>query len=123
MANAPSYVSYSHVGGGSQDLEFRYTITFSGSYTTASTGEVVNLNNALNPNGLELNAFLPPILPEGVPDCVGANINGYDVSFSAYANGSFTVKFYSTAATELGTGAYPASISGGNVIIAVRSRG
>lgn len=125
MANAASYVSYQHNGGGFVDLEFFYTIAFTGSYVTASTGETVNLNTALNPNGLELNSFLPTGGGDiGYPTVLIANFLGYQAVFTVLTGGTFTVRFYVlTTGSELASGAYPAAITGGALAISVRHRG
>lgn len=125
MANTASYVSYSHSPGGLTDLEFRYTVTLTGSYVTASTGETINLTTAANPNGLELNGFLPVNSTDvGYVDILLANFLGYQVVLTVYVAGSFTVRFYVlTTGAELASGAYPAAITGGQLNIAIRHRG
>jgi hypothetical protein len=124
MASVVSYVSYEHAPGGSKDFIFNYSITVSGTYTTASTGESIDLTKALNPNGIELDDFLPAAgLDEKFVDILIANVQGYGVGVSAYSAGLFNLFFYSAPATELTTQTYPTAISGGQVNIAVRHRG
>lgn len=123
MASVVNYVSYGHAASGSTDFEDHFTITVSGTYTTAATGETISLLTAGNPNGLE-----GPHLPVNgcdttYVDILIPNVKGYGVGVSAYSAGSFNLFFYSAPATELGTGTYPASISGGQINIAVRHRG
>lgn len=123
MASVVKYVSYSHAASGSADFEFNYTITVSGTYTTAATGETINLLTAQNPNGLELDGFLPLGAGDtGFVDILACNAGGYTVTTSALNNGSFNLFFW-TGIAELGTGTYPAVISGGQVNVRVRHRG
>jgi hypothetical protein len=123
MASVVNYISYEHAPGGSKDLIFNFSITVSGTYTTASTGETINLTTALNPNGLELASFLPvTTLDEKFVDILSVNAGGYTVTTSAYNAGSFNLFFW-TGIAELGTGTYPGVISGGQVNVAVRHRG
>lgn len=123
MASVVNYVSYSHAASGSQDLEFNYTITVSGTYTTAATGETINLNTAINKNGLELNAFLPTGGGDtGFVDILSCNAGGYTVTTSALNAGSFNLFFWNGIA-ELATETYPAVISGGQIAVRVRHRG
>jgi hypothetical protein len=126
MANTVNYVSYSHAPSGSETFERRFTVTFSGSYTAgASNGETCNLLTAANPNGLEGNADLPATGTDtGYVDVRLPNFQGYQVVVGPYSAGSFQVRFFvmSTNA-ELASGAYPAAVSGGVLVIAVRRRG
>jgi hypothetical protein len=123
MASVVSYVSYQHAASGSEDFDFIFTITVSGTYTTAATGETINLLTALNPNGLELNGFLPVnTLDAKFVDILSVNAGGYGVTTSAYSAGSFNLFFWDAIA-ELGTGTYPAVISGGQVNVRVRHKG
>jgi len=123
MASVVNYVSYEHAPGGSKDFIFNYSIAVSGTYTTAATGETINLTTALDPNGLELDAFLPAAaLDEKFVDILSCNAGGYTVTTSAYSAGSFNLFFW-TGIAELGTGTYPAVISGGQINVAVRHRG
>ena len=123
MANSVSYVSYTHSPSSPQDLESRFSITFSGSYVSGSgNGETINLNAASNPNGLEMNGALPATtLPEGFPDVLLANFESFAVLLTAYSAGEFTVRFF-LADTELASGAYPAQITAGQLNVAVRAR-
>ncbi|MDE2102634.1 MAG: hypothetical protein KGL39_35640 [Patescibacteria group bacterium] len=122
MANSVNYTSYSHSPGGS-DFAFRFVANFTGSYVNG-TGETINLFAAGNPNGLELNGFLPPTtLVEVIVDILAASLGGYGVGVSAYNAGSFVVTFYSAAGTELASGAYPAGITGGQITFQVRHKG
>ena len=124
MASVVNYISYEHFPGGSKDFRFNFSITVSGTYTTASTGETINLTTALNPNGLELSSFLPvSTLDETYVDILNANVKGYGVGVSAYNAGSFNLFFYSAPGTELGTGTYPTGISGGQINVSVRHKG
>jgi hypothetical protein len=124
MASVVNYISYEHAPGGSKDFIFNYSITVSGTYTAGATGETINLTTALNPNGLELDDFLPVAgLDETFVDILIANVKGYGVGVSAYSAGSFNLFFYSAPGTELTTQTYPASISGGQINVAVRHRG
>lgn len=125
MANQASYVSYSHAASGSQDFEFRFTVAFTGSYVTAATGETVNLLAALNPNGLELNGFLPAGAGDiGFPTILIASFLGYQAVFTALSAGTFTVRFYVlTTGAELASEAFPAAITGGALAVSVRHRG
>ena len=123
MANSVNYTSYSHAAGGSQDFEFRFTATFTGSYVSG-TGETINLLMAGNPNGLELSGFLPPTtLPETVVDVISSSLGGYVPEVGAYSAGSFNLKFFVSGGTELTSEAYPAGITGGTITFAVRHRG
>lgn len=121
MANTLSYVGYSHAPSGSADFEFLYSATFTGSYTSG-TPEVLNFLTAANPNGYELNGFVPPGTTT-TPPLVAANLGGYDVNVSAMVNGSLNCSFYTSGGTELGSGAYPTGITGGIVQFKVRHRG
>jgi hypothetical protein len=122
MASVVNYVSYIHAPGGSKDIELNYSITVSGTYTTAATGETINLTTALNPNGLELAGQLPiATLDEKFVDIMSCNAGGYTCTTSAYSAGLFNLFFF-TGIAELGTGTYPAVISGGQVNIRVRHR-
>src|SRR6202041_4108359 len=108
MASVVSYVSYQHAASGSADFDFIYTITVSGTYTTAATGETINLTTALDPNGLELDAFLPAVgCDTKFVDILACNAGGYTVTTSAYNAGSFNMFFW-TGIAELGPGTYPA---------------
>jgi hypothetical protein len=125
MANTVNYVSYSHAPSGSQTVESRYTITFSGSYTPgAGNGESCSLLTANNPNGLEGNGDLPIVGADtGYVDVRLANFQGYQVVLGPYSAGVFQVRFFvmSTNA-ELASGAYPSAITGGVLVVAVRKR-
>lgn len=124
MASVVNYVSYQHAASGSQDFEFNFTITVSGTYTTALTGETINLLTAGNPNGLELDGFLPVSGCDAkFVDILNANVQGYGVGVSAYSAGSFNLFFYSAPGTELTTQTYPVAISGGQINVRVRHRG
>lgn len=125
MANQASYVSYSHAPGGFVDFELRFTVALTGSYVTAATGETVDLTKALNPNGLELNGFLPVGGGDiGYPTILIASFLGYQAVFTVLTAGTFTVRFYVlTTGAELASGAFPAAITGGALAIAVRHRG
>lgn len=121
MASVVNYVSYQHAASGSQDFDIIFTITVSGTYTTAATGETINLLTATNANGLE-----GPLLPVNscdakFVDILSCNAGGYTVTTSAYSAGSFNLFFW-TGIAELGTGTYPAVISGGQINVRVRHR-
>lgn len=122
MANVVNGVSYSHSPGG-QDFATRYTITFSDNYATG--GETINFNTAGNPNGLEDLSPGDGIPPEGIPDIISASIGGYGVGFvlGSTTPGQFNLEFYSAPGTQLAAGAYPASISGGQVNVEIRRKG
>ncbi len=125
MANQASYVSYTHSPGGAVDLELFYTVAFTGNYVTGATGETVNLLAALNPNGLELNGFLPTGAGDiGYPNVLIVSFLGYQAVFTALSAGTFTVRFYVlTTGAELASGAFPAAITGGALAVSVRHRG
>lgn len=120
MANALSYTGYLHAPSGSADFTGQYLATFSGSYVNG-TGESLNFLTATNTNGLEGNGYVPADPTTSIP-FFAANLSGYGVSVSSFSAGAVVVKFYSAAGTELGSGAYPASISGGSIAFQVRSR-
>lgn len=95
----------------------------SGSYTTV-TGDTLNLNPSswTDPNGKgllgePLNATTMP------PSIETENLGGYYAQFvpgTTLANGK--VHFYSSQGSELGSGAYPAAITGGVLTIKVPLR-
>lgn len=121
MANTLSYIGYFHSPSGSADFEFLYSAVFTGSYTSG-TPEVLNFLTAANPNGYELNGFVP-VGTTTVPPIVSAQLGGYDVNVSAMVNGSSNCSFYTSGGTELSTGAFPAGITGGSILLKVRHRG
>jgi hypothetical protein len=118
MANAVAYLGYNRNFGGGQSSNGDYGITLSGSYVNG-TGESINLLNASNPNGYELNGQVPMgFTDEPTPRVIVSNIQGYEASLSNYSAGTFTLKLYSAAGTELGSGAYPTpALTGTNAIV------
>lgn len=121
MANALAYTGYLHAPSGSADFTGQYTATFTGSYVSG-TGESLNFLTASNTNGLEGNGVLPNGGTSTTPPFFCTNLAGYDIFITALTTGALTLKFYSAAGTELSSGAYPASITGGAVMFQVRSR-
>lgn len=121
MANSVSYIGYtgSRTSGG--NLEFRYAVTFTGSYTSG-TAESINFLTAANTNGFELNGFLPSGTGTNPPE-VSANLAGYTVNVGPLTNGAVALKFYSAGGTELTTGAFPAGITAGAVLFKFYHRG
>lgn len=121
MANALAYTGYLHAPSGSADFTGQYTATFSGSYVNG-TGESLNFLTASNTNGIEGNGDLPNGGTSTSAPFFCTNLSGYDITVTALTAGLLTVKFFSAAGTELGSGAYPAGISGGTIMFQVRSR-
>jgi hypothetical protein len=120
MPNSVAYLGYSHSPSGSQSHTGKYQITLTGTYVPV-TGESVSLLTASNPNGLELNGAVPMVSGAEV-DVVGENIGGYQAVISNYIAGTFQLNIFASGNTELANIAYPASITGGNITVAVPHR-
>lgn len=105
---------------------FYYEVTFSGTYATG--GDTVNFLAATNPER-HPRALLPaqPLPTNGSIEVMN-EVGGY--SFTFKQNGSsptiqnFLCQIYTTAATELAAGAYPAGIASAPqpLVIRVRSK-
>lgn len=122
MANVCAYIGYLHAPSGSSDFSFRYSVSFTGSYTSG-TAESINFLTATNPNGLELAGFIPSTTTATYVAEVSANLAGYTVNIGPLTNGTIALKFYASAGVELSTGAYPASITSGSVLFRIYQRG
>lgn len=122
MANAVAYIGYLHSPNSASDYAFRYSVTFTGSYTSG-TAESIDFTLATNPNGLELNGAIPTTTTGTYAPETVANLAGYTINCGPLTNGKIALKFYSAAGTELGSGSYPASITGGSVLFRIYNRG
>jgi hypothetical protein len=124
MANTVQFLGYLRASGRTPFLRV-YGVSFSGTYAQ-NYAEVVNLNAALNPNGLEdpqvpntTTPFVPPMI-------LSATLDGWDVEIQIGGNGTpgeFGVNFYTsngTAPIQMASGQsyssdFPAnSVLGGN---------
>ncbi len=104
-------------------------VTPSGNYTNG-TADPLPLNNIANPNQLEyvpLNnpATNPPPVTPGVWN--ENEVGGYYAQVVRTVTGSgvsqqtsFGLRWYTNGSGELSTGAYPAAITGGELILAIK---
>jgi hypothetical protein len=99
-------------------LETYIAATMSGNYTTGIGGDPCSLvaSNIKDPNALS--PSLPGQVPQVPPSVEQASIGGYtaDLIQAATLSG-FALKFWTSEGVELGSGAYPAAISGGTVTL------
>ncbi len=109
MANQVSFLGYSRGSGRTPFLRV-YEVTFSGSYAQ-DNAEVIDLNTALNPNGLEDPQVPTSTTPFVPPMVLGSTTDGYvpelEIGGTGVA-GEYGIRFWAGGAppTELGAVAY-----------------
>ena len=117
MANTLNFVGYSRASGRNPFLRI-FVATFTGNAGAVNT-ETLNFNTAGNPNGLEdaqVPSFASSVAP---PFILDSTLGGYKPELEVGGNGTSGqtgITFYN-GTTALTSGAYPAAITGGQVII------
>lgn len=109
MANTVNFLGYSRGSGRTPFLRI-YSVSFSGSYTV-NYGEVINLNTAGNPNGLEDAAGLTTTTPFVPPLILGSTTGGWKPELQIGGNGTageYGINFYN-GTTQLTAEAYSAA--------------
>ena len=117
MANTLNFVGYSRASGRNPFLRI-FVATFTGNAGAVNT-ETLNFNTAGNPNGLE-DAQVPSFATSFAPPFIlDSTLGGYKPELEVGGNGTSGqtgITFYN-GTTALTSGAYPAAITGGQVII------
>ena len=125
MAITPNIIDYTPAHKNSQIF---VQLVPSGTYTQV-TGDLVNLANAVNVNGQDMEGFfetsiVPPSL-EVIDLYTTAPVGGYTATLQVTGKTyqTYVIRFYAiVSGTELATGAYPAAITGGTLILACNRR-
>jgi hypothetical protein len=105
-----------------RNIQKRYSLALTGNYATG--GVALDLSTILNPSFYEAVNFGGPGLPALSQFSVVAPA-GYEVEVVSSGVGSptlatgFLLKFYTTAATEVAAGAFPAGLTGSPTYLTV----
>jgi hypothetical protein len=100
MANTVNFVGYSR-GSGRNPFFRVFSVSFSGTYAQ-DNAEVINLNTANNPGGIE-DAQVPLSSPPPIdPFVLGSTVGGLKAELQIGGNGTpgeFGIRFYGASAT------------------------
>lgn len=120
MANTINFVGYLRASGRNPNFRVFVVNAFTGN-AGAANSEVLDFTKAGNPNGLEdaqtpgfTTSFVPPVI-------LDSTLLGYKPELQIGGNGTTGqcgITFYN-GTTALTSGAYPAAITGGQIIIGV----
>ena len=120
MAVSGAIIDYT-AGAGDRYFTVFIQLTFSGSFTAG--GDPLNLTTLTNPNGLDVEGVFELPLSLG-PAVYLEDIGGYYVQPKVTGSTltAFLINVYQPGGTILPAGAYPAAVSGGNVILTMQKR-
>lgn len=95
-------------------------VTPSGNYTSGTPDPLPKLGDIPDPNAI---GQVPmPVTPLVTPSVKNSNTNGYYAQVQRIGSGqsaTFGLRWYASEGSELGSGAYPAAISGGEIFVEV----
>jgi hypothetical protein len=112
MANALNVLNAPRIGG---DVLLLISCVLSGSYPAAAAGETIDLTTVTNTAGKDIEGFFENPSAGGVWN---ASLGGYDAALiPGTLLTNWKLHIWTSGGTELAAGAYPAAISGGNLVL------
>lgn len=111
MAVALNVNNAPRLGG---DVLLLVLCTLSGNYPAAAAGETIDLTTVTNTLGKDIEGFFENPSAGGI---FNASLGGYDAALIPGTTlSNWKLHIWTSGGTELAAGAYPAAITGGNLI-------